>query len=109
VLHEKLNAVYRSVFDEWVMKQVLDTPEEEERTLDAYQMAQGKRASRYFKSWSDPRMAQNNVIAGGGAGGGTVTLSNSIGTGTTSTFVQSQLDTEPSPAFLQKIKKGLGL
>jgi len=83
-LYEKLSALYRPVLDSWVMKQVLDTPEEE-RTLDAYQMAQGKRAQGF--GWNDPRMLAQ----------------------ASTTYVQGQLDAEPSPAFLQKIKKGLGL
>jgi hypothetical protein len=95
-LYEKLSTIYRSVLDEWVMKQVLNTPEEEQR-LDAYQMAQGKRIGT---SWNDPRMLAQNTIQPGSWQN--VTLQGN-------TTVTGTLDAEPSPAFLAKIKKGLGL
>jgi hypothetical protein len=102
-LYERLVKVYRPEFDEYVMKNVLDEPEE---TLKY------KATERYAQSWTDPRMAQGvkpgsiiSVTAGGGGGSGGVLMQGGTGT----TFVQGQLDAEPSPAFLQKIKKGLGL
>lgn len=79
-LHEKLNTIYRSVFDGWVMKQVLAEPEEGQR-VEAYQMAQGKRV--IGSGWTDPRLfvnaAQTNSILGQGVGApvlGRVTTSN---------------------------------
>ena len=83
-LHTGFVKLARPAFDEYVMKNVLDDKEE----------LKYKATERYAHSWNDPRMlAQSSVTAGG------------IGT----TYVQGQLDADPSPAFLQKIKKGLGL
>jgi hypothetical protein len=70
-LYEKLSTIYRAVMDEWVMKQVLDTPEEERVTLDAYQMSRGK---QIIGSWNDPRavyVPPGSIfpISGGGTGG----------------------------------------
>lgn len=94
-MYEKLSAIHRVVFDEYVMKNVLDEPEE---TLKY------KATERYAHSWTDARSMAVNAppgtmitVSGGGSGGsGQLKL-------------QGQLDAEPSPAFLQKIKKGLGL
>jgi len=67
-MYEKLSAIHRAVMDEWVMKQVLAEPEEEKR-LDAYQMAKGKRMG-VAHGWNDPRMlAQHSIISGGGGSG----------------------------------------
>ncbi len=73
-LHEKLSTLYRPVLDAWVMKQVLDTPEEAPVTLDAYQMARGKQI--IGSNWNDPRLYQNALkpgavfpISAGGSGG----------------------------------------
>ena len=81
-LHTGVIEIYRTKFDEFVMKQVLAEPEE---TLKY------KATERFAHSWNDPRMlAQVNTSSG-------------------VTKVGGLLDAEPSPAFLQKIKKGLGL
>ena len=77
-LYGKLSIIYRNTMDEWVMKQVLDEPEETLRY---------KATERFAHSWNDPSMLAQ----------------------ASTTYVQGQLDAEPSPAFLQKIKKGLGL
>ena len=90
-LHAGCVKIYRPAFDEYVMKNVLDESETEMQdtisAAQAWQMSRGKRASQ----WNDPRMlAQVNASSG-------------------VTKVGGLLDAEPSPAFLQKIKKGLGL
>lgn len=56
--------IWRPELDDLVMSRVLD-PQKEEREqqrLDAYQLAQGKRVSQYSGGWTDPRLAQNNVV-----------------------------------------------
>ena len=92
-LYEGFVKLARPAFDEYVMKNVLDDKEE----------LRYKATERYVAGFNDPRMlAQNSIRPGSiipvGGGGGTGT-----------TYVQGQLDAEPSPAFIQKIKKGLGL
>lgn len=77
-LHTGVIEIYRTKFDEFVMKQVLAEPEETLRY---------KATERFAHSWNDPSMLAQ----------------------ASTTYVQGQLDAEPSPAFLQKIKKGLGL
>jgi hypothetical protein len=88
-LHEKLSTLYRPVLDEWVMKNVLDEPEEEQRN-----MAQGR---GFSKSFSDPRLYQNALqpgtmltVAGSGGGG------------------SGQVQIKPE-SVMSKIKKELGL
>jgi hypothetical protein len=97
-LYEKLSVIYRNTIDEWVMKQVLDTPQEERASLDAYQMAQGKRALQW-NDHHDHRMYQNALKPGSLV---PIRLQSN-------TTIQGQLDADPSPNMLAKIKKGLGL
>lgn len=91
LLFDMFSANARGQFDEWVMKTILGIGEEE-------QGLRYKATERYVHGWTDPRMlAQNTMLSvGGGGGSGQVKI-------------QGQLDADPSPAFLQKIKKGLGL
>jgi hypothetical protein len=90
-LYERLVKVYRPEFDSYVMKQVLDEPEE---TLKY------KATERYAHSWGDPRMLQNSITS--------YNNPNSISL-QGNTVVQGTLDADPSPNMLAKIKKGLGL
>ena len=100
LLFDMFSANSRVMFDEWVMKTILSTGEDEGQNVGIpYQMAQGKRIGQ---GWYDPRMAAQVTV-----GGSNNVLMNS--NKTNSTYIQGQLDAEPSPAFLQKIKKGLGL
>lgn len=97
-MYEKLSALYRAVMDEWVMKNVLAEPSEEEQRLNAYQMAQGKRAQGF--GWNDPRMLANVTVGGSGGGGsGATTCATTCAT----TMVTS--DT----SILSRLKKELGI
>lgn len=65
-LYEKLSAIHRVVFDEYVMKNVLEEPEE----------LKYKATERYVQGFTDPRMYQNAIqpgtmvtVSGGGSGG----------------------------------------
>jgi len=89
-MYEKLSAIHRTVLDEYVMKNVLDEPEE---TLKY------KATERYAQGWTDPRMAQraqNSVIAGGGFGGNGGVL------------VQNSTQVKPE-SVMSKLKRELGL
>ena len=96
MLYEAFSSLHRKVFDDYVLKQVLGDEEKKEEIFPpAYLMAQGKRVQQ-------AQMAQNiaqNLYS---------PYQNSISL-QGNTVVQGTLDAEPSPAFLAKIKKGLGL
>jgi hypothetical protein len=80
-LHAGCVKIYRPAFDEYVMKEVLDTEsnEREERASiseQMWQMTQGRQKARMQGSgWSDPRMNVNVppgtvlTVSGGGSGG----------------------------------------
>lgn len=81
-MYEKLSAIHRAVLDEYVMKNVLEEPNENESI--PYQMAQGRgvmaQGRGVSKSWTDPRMAVNvppgtMITVSGGGGGGSGNLS----------------------------------
>ena len=71
-MYEKLSAIHRAVLDEYVMKNVLEEPEE----------LKYKATERYVQGFTDPRMYQNaiqpgtmiSVTAGGGGGSGQVQI-----------------------------------
>jgi hypothetical protein len=70
-LHAGFTKLARPAFDEYVMKNIFDEPNENETI--SYQMAQGKRA-QHATGWNDPRMAQGRgtyqvTVGGGGSGG----------------------------------------
>jgi hypothetical protein len=88
----------RQLFDNYVLKNVLGADEEEKQPLDAYTLAQGKRAMQPPVKVHNYNPHQNAIQPGSWQ---------AVATGTT--VVQGTLDAEPSPAFIQKIKKGLGL
>ena len=96
-LYEGFVKLARPAFDEYVMKNVLDTEKEVVETLSgaqAYQMAQGKRAAQ-AQGWTDPRIAQGRgtyQVTVGGAGGG--------GSG--------QVQIKPE-SVMSRLKKELGL
>lgn len=81
-LWDKYVEIKQRDFHGHVMKKLFD--EEAEGRMDAYALSQGKQRLQ-------PGSWQN------------------VATLTSNTPVQGQLDAEPSPAFLQKIKQGLGL
>ena len=65
-MYEKLSAIHRAVLDEYVMKNVLEEPEE----------LKYKATERYVQGFTDPRMYQNAIqpgtmisVTGGGSGG----------------------------------------
>jgi hypothetical protein len=89
-MYEKLSAIQRALMDEWVMKQVLAEPEEG-KPLEAYQMAQGKRA-QHATGWYDPRAAAGQGL--------TVTVGGSGGSG--------QVQVKPE-SVMSKLKRELGL
>jgi hypothetical protein len=78
----------RQLFDNYVLKNVLGADEEEKQPLDAYTLAQGKRAVGGGTNYN-PHL--NSISLQG------------------NTVVQGTFDAEPSPSFVQKIKKELGL
>jgi len=90
----------RQVFDDYVLKTVLGAEEQEEdviaQRVGAYQMAQGRRVggggTNYnpYQNAIQPGSIQPIVLTG-------------------NTTVQGTLDATPSPSFVQKIKKELGL
>ena len=102
-MYEKLSAIHRVVLDEYVMKNVLDEPEE---TLKY------KATERYAHGWNDPRMLAQNAIqpgtmltvaGGGGGGSGQVKLGSSGG-------VLMQNNTQAKPeSVMSKLKRELGL
>ena len=79
-LYEKLNVIYRNTIDEWVMKQVLVEPEQENLKYKA--------TERFAHSWNDPRMLKNSI---------------------TSYNNPNSISLQSNPNMLAKIKKGLGL
>ena len=93
-LYEMFNALYRGVFDAWVMKTVLGGDEDSTGTFKVQNEVMRLDASGRLgiggHTWNDPRTLRV---------GPTINNVNTI----------AQLDADPSPAFLQKIKKGLGL
>jgi hypothetical protein len=54
-MYEKLSAIHRAVLDEYVMKNVLDTPEEEKEPL------RYKATERYAHGMTDPSIYQNAI------------------------------------------------
>ena len=80
-LYEGFTKLARPAFDEYVMKEVLDTESETERqdtisAEQAWQMTQGRQKARMQGSgWTDPRMNVNVppgtvlTVSGGGSGG----------------------------------------
>jgi hypothetical protein len=67
-INDKLREhIWRPELDDLVMGRVLDPQKEEreartEQRLDAYQLSQGKRVISSGGGWTDPRLAQNNVV-----------------------------------------------
>jgi len=99
LLYEAFCTGSRQIFDDYVLKNVLGADEEQETpTIDAYTLAQGKRAMQPPVKVHNYNPHQNAIQPGSWQ---------AVATGTT--VVQGTLDAEPSPAFIQKIKKGLGL
>lgn len=97
-LYEKLSAIHRVVFDEYVMKNVLDEPNEQDSISEQmWQMTQGRQKARMQGSgWTDPRMGVNVppgtvlTVSGGGSGG------------------SGQVQIKPE-SVMSKLKKELGL
>ena len=96
-LHEAFFPLARQEFDSWVMKTVLeDKVAQDERmmhqamnlTQHSFALERGKRAQNLYNPYATTSMP--------------ITLAGN-------TTIQGQLDADPSPALLQKIKKGLGL
>ena len=99
LLFEMFNEIYRGVFDTWVMTHVLGAEKEEKQPLDAYKISQGKQRLQ----GTNYNPYQNTIQPVNPDGSWqTVTLAGN-------TVVQGTFDAEPSPSFVQKIKRELGL
>jgi len=76
LLFDTFNNIYRGVFDGWVMKTVLGAEEEDviAQRVEAYQMAQGKRAQNSISpgSWQTVAVQTSNTPI-------TTTLKNALG------------------------------
>lgn len=97
-LHEVFLPLARQEFDEWVMKLVFN---------EVPSFPQEYQPSLFAQAGKSIHGAYNIGIQNGGTGAQgvkpqTITLASN-------TVVQGTLDADPSPAFLAKIKKGLGL
>jgi hypothetical protein len=104
-MYEKLSAIHRVVLDEYVMKNVLDEPNENE-TLP-YQMAQGKRVQGF--GWNDPSLLARNTMAKNAIQPGTmisVTAGGSGGSG--GVLMQNNTQVKPE-SVMSKLKRELGL
>ena len=98
LIYEALNGLYRAKFDSYIMANVLDADEEEKEY-----------STGTFKTFTETmRLDANGNL---GLGSHTWNHPTNIRVGTTLNNVNTiaQLDADPSPAFLQKVKKGLGL
>jgi hypothetical protein len=99
LLYEAFCTGSRQIFDDYVLKNVLGADEEEKQPVDAYTLAQGKRAMQPPVKVHNYNPHQNAIQPGSWQN---VTLAGN-------TVVQGTFDAEPSPSFVQKIKKELGL
>lgn len=96
LLFETLNSMYRDKFAARIMGHVLRNDGDAEIQVDAYAISKGKqRLQGSVQPGTWVNVANQSSSA-------PITLQGN-------TTVQGQLYAEPSPAFLQKIKQGLGL
>lgn len=98
-LYEMFNSLYRSVFDAWVMKTVLGADEEEEKEY----------STGTFKTFTETMRLDANGNLGLGSHTWSHPTNTRVGPTINNVNTIAQLDADPSPAFLQKVKKGLGL
>ena len=98
LLFEMFNEIYRGVFDTWVMTHVLGAKEEKEEYVGQAALNKAM-AKRGLLAQFPPPVKDPNYNP----------YQNTIQPGSWQTVATGTLDAEPSPAFIQKIKKGLGL
>lgn len=106
-LYEGFVKLARPAFDEYVMKEVLDTESERDSISEQmWQMTQGRQKARMQGSgWTDPRI---QVTAGGSGGSGGVTVDNAALRKMVDEQIQQKKQHRKESA-LSRIKKGLGL
>ena len=105
-MYEKLSAIHRAVLDEYVMKNVLEEPEELK-----YQAKE-----RYVKGWTDPRIQVTAGGSGGGSGGSGVNGGSGGGVTVDNAALRKMVDEQiqqkkqhRKESALSKLKKELGL
>lgn len=98
-LHEAFLPLARQEFDEWVMKLVFN---------EVPSFPQEYQPSLFAQAGKSIHGAYNIGIQNSGTGARNAAASQTISL-QGNTVVQGTLDADPSPAFLNKIKKGLGL
>ena len=113
LLHEAFSKCARQSFDSYVMQRVLDQDEKEEYVGQAaLNKAMAKRGllAQFPPPVKDPNYNpyQNTIQPGSWQNVASQTSSTSINL-QGNTVVQGTFDAEPSPSFVQKIKRELGL
>jgi hypothetical protein len=98
MLYDAFSSLHRKLFDAHVMKNVLDQDEEKEEYVGQAALNKAM-AKRGLLAQFPPPVKDPNYNP----------YQNTIQPGSWQTVATGTLDAEPSPAFIQKIKKGLGL